>query len=95
MVAPQFVQNDLTSITVSWLDPSNDGATPITAFSLLMKPEYELAYTEVFRGYMYAFKTTFLMPGFAYSFKVAAINSEGLGVYSAASTPFYTALAPT
>jgi hypothetical protein len=34
MASPIYVQNDLTSITVSWVNPSDDGGIAISGFSL-------------------------------------------------------------
>jgi hypothetical protein len=79
MVAPEYVSNDLTSITVSWVNPTDDGGLSLSGFSVQMKAEFKPEYTEVFRGFAYSFKVTFLVPGFSYKFKVAAINAEGLG----------------
>lgn len=92
---PQYVENDLTSITVNWVQPVSDGSSPILYYSLEMKPEFENEFIEIFRGYSFSFKIMNLMTGFAYKFRVKAVNIEGAGPASASSTSIYTALEPS
>lgn len=92
---PQYVENDLTSITVNWVQPISDGSSPILYYSLEMKPEFENEFVEIYRGYSFSYKIMNLMTGFAYKFRVKAVNKEGPGPVSAASTSIYTALEPS
>jgi Fibronectin type III domain len=94
MAAPTEVTHDLTSITVEWLPPTQDGDSDVTKYVLMMKAEYQTQYTQVYSGHALSYRAVLLQPGFEYRFKVRAVNLAGPSSVSQASDAIITALFP-
>ena len=80
-----------TSLTLAWLDPISNGGAAVTNFQL--EKFSNSAYSIIYTGTAKTFTSTGLSAGTAYQFRVAAINSQGIGAYATgtfstdASTP--------
>jgi hypothetical protein len=70
MTAPEEVTHDQTSITLKWIAPQSDGASPVTKYILYAKVDYESSYQEVYSGMTLSHKVPGLRTGFYYKFKV-------------------------
>lgn len=92
MTAPTEVTHDLTSITVEWQPPTNDGDSDITKYILYSKAEYQTSYVQIYSGLSLSYRSMLLQPGFEYRFKVKAINALGPSAMSEASVAITTAL---
>ena len=94
MTAPLLVGSTSTSITVSWSPPTSDGSADVEYYSLMMKPEYENTYSEIYRGLSTFYTISGLDCGFTYLFKVQSVNEAGQSELSASSNAIYAAEEP-
>jgi len=97
---PRLVSSSASSIQVEWTGASNTGGLPITSYKLFMDEEevaptaYTEVWTQIYDGpLLTATKSSGLIAGRSYRFKVQAVNSANQGLFSnvasflAASTP--------
>lgn len=94
MAAPTEVTHDTTSVTLQWEAPTYDGGSPITAYQLLYKADYQSKYSEVYQGLSFSYRVSELRPGFEYTFKVLCLNLIGESPQSVSSSKILTALSP-
>lgn len=95
MTAPTYVTKTLSSITVQWLAPTDNGDSEVQRYVLYIKAEYESKYKEVYSGKSRSYTTNQLETGFNYQFKVRSVNAAGFSDFSAASSLIITALEPS
>jgi len=60
MTAPVRVTHDLSSITVQWAAPTDNGASEVTRYLLYAKPDYQASYTLVFAGQALSYRVQLL-----------------------------------
>jgi hypothetical protein len=77
------------SATVNWTPPVSDGGSLITGYSVQAFDGAVLAHTQAV-GNDTSAVVTGLTNGTSYRFKVAAVNAEGTGAFSALTTPAVT-----
>jgi hypothetical protein len=94
MAAPTEVTHDISSVTLQWEAPTYNGGSPITAYRLLYKADYQSQYTEVFQGLTFSYRVSELRSGFEYTFKVLCENVIGESPQSVSSARILTALKP-
>ncbi len=94
MTKPVFVAQTSSSVTVSWVAPTSTGSSQVEYYILMMKPEYDNVYTEVYKGLSRFFTISNLQSGFTYIYKVKAVNDAGESALSSASDPIYAAEVP-
>ena len=58
MTAPTRVTHDLTSVTLQWTHPASDGASPVLAYVIYHKADYEATYHEVYTGMTLSMRIT-------------------------------------
>jgi hypothetical protein len=77
---------------LSWTAPVDDGGTPITGYDVQYSTDGKHGWTSAspasHASTAASFTVTGLRDGRRYRFRVAAINAQGTGGYSAASAPF-------
>uniref|UniRef100_A0A8C7ZRA3 Titin n=1 Tax=Oryzias sinensis TaxID=183150 RepID=A0A8C7ZRA3_9TELE len=80
------------SMVVMWQEPKNDGGTPITNFNIERKDRVGLRWVKCNKRKVkdLQFKTTGLVPGHEYEFRITAENAAGVSAPSV-SSPFYKA----
>lgn len=80
------------SMVVMWQEPKSDGGTPITNFNIERKDRVGLRWVKCNKRKVkdLQFKTTGLVPGHEYEFRITAENAAGVSAPSV-SSPFYKA----
>ena len=94
MTAPKEVTHDQTSITLQWMAPDSDGSSPITAYVLYAKADYESSFKEVYIGMTLSHKVVGLRTGFYHQFKIQSVNVMGSSELSQTSVSILTAVSP-
>jgi hypothetical protein len=70
MQAPLEVDHTQTSVTLKWVAPVSDGASPVTKYIVYHKADYMTSYSEVYAGMTESHQVTGLRTGFSHFFKV-------------------------
>ena len=84
-----------TSMFLTWLPPSSDGKSPITAYEISDGTQVLRTSLAGPNGVLTAFTITGLRPGTTYTFTVTAINAAGGGPKATTSASTAVEVAPT
>lgn len=84
-------------VHLTWAEPSSDGGSPITAYTVHYGPTQVMASERIFSNTTLAADIDGVIPGTAYYFTVSANNSIGAGILSnrLSACPFTLPGAPT
>nr|XP_006823011.1 PREDICTED: titin-like [Saccoglossus kowalevskii] len=86
---PEIYQIKKDRMTLTWTEPRFDGGTPIIGYNMERHERHSLRWIkinpEIIEDTMYT--VTMLTEGYEYEFRVAAVNAEGVGTPSEATSP--------
>uniref|UniRef100_A0A8C6L6S3 Titin n=1 Tax=Nothobranchius furzeri TaxID=105023 RepID=A0A8C6L6S3_NOTFU len=90
-VAPVVTSFNKDSMTISWNEPSSDGGSPILGYHVDRKEKNSILWQRISKSLVVGniFKSTCLVDGIAYEFRVIAENMAGLSKPSKPSESIY------